>query len=811
MKPSRSILFSLILAWASFLLFPARSATATLLNPEGPTYDSHPSAVRLAEGSTWMAWHANHHGRDSVRARRIEAGGSPGPVHPVSDPTVRVNSPPHVAATRDALWVVWSAHTGDNRWEVRVRRFDKRQSQWAPSESISPSGEAALHPTVHGGEDGSELLVAWSGLTAGGFRIRARRWTPNNQWSETESFSGAGAEAFRPVLESTPDGRLLAIWDQYSTDDKSHSVQARVVHPGTGPIERISPPGVDSLTPTALSAPDGLHVAWLQKQDVIGGPGIVSQFHTLHVARRTPRGRWQTITTTEGQSAAAELTHGLMVNVRPGITATGGYLGRRTAPILVLEGEAVWLLWERKADHRASTPNAEGQLLGRRINKSGQWGEPVSLHRGRVDYRAIEGITADTDNQLTLLASKLPRNRRRLCELLAVDLRAATPFTPPDWTGWKPVGLPVKNELPARRTIQIEGAEYHLYWGDFHCHSGLTADAEGEHDELTWYARDRAKLDAVAFTNNDFLYDVPLTEYEFALNTLFARIASRPGRFVSLPGYEWTSRVPGIENAKLDDPANWTPPYGNRSYPNHRSVLYPHSGGPLLRHPEVGNDISVLNAAVQQAGGVTLTQHDRFQPSGHPVEVGMELTSGWGNYIRRRPELFHDPLGKAPRMGFVACGDSHRRAPGLSGALTGLYARELTPDAILDALRQRRCFATSGSRIFIDARANGAFMGAEVLAENGRPSLELRTAGTRPIRSAVLYRNGKIIASFESNQQEAGETRFTHEDSDLPPGTHWYYWEVRQDGEAPLRLPGNNATAHGHLAWSTPHWIRVPE
>ncbi len=342
-----------------------------------------------------------------------------------------------------------------------------------------------------------------------------------------------------------------------------------------------------------------------------------------------------------------------------------------------------------------------------------------------------------------------------------------------------------------------------------HCHNGLTADAEGEPDEQHFYARDRANLDVVVFTNNDF-YNVPLTQYDFELGNLFAKKFSdtagsgRP--FLSLPGYEWTSRIPGVATASLADSSNWLPPYQNRSYPNHRSVIYPANGGPLVHFTEVGNDIAKLNEAVLQAGGITLSQHPAFKLSGHPVEVGLELTSGWSNYIASKPALFYDSLNSGTKLGFTANGDTHRRAPGLSGAVTGIYAEELTADAILDALRNRRCFATMGARMFVDTRANEAIMGQQVNANDGCVTLSVQAIGTRPIVDAVLIRNGKEIHREPGNGTKDFTASFT--DEGLSPGTHWYYWRIRQSRDAPV-LPGNLMAAHGHLAWSTPHYVNV--
>ncbi|MFV1995604.1 MAG: DUF3604 domain-containing protein, partial [Verrucomicrobiales bacterium] len=151
--------------------------------------------------------------------------------------------------------------------------------------------------------------------------------------------------------------------------------------------------------------------------------------------------------------------------------------------------------------------------------------------------------------------------------------------------------------------------------------------------------------------------------------------------------------------------------------------------------------------------------------------------------------------------------DSHRRAPGLSGALTGIYARELTAESILEALRARRCFATDGSRVFMDARANNAFMGGEARVKTGAEvSLSLRVEGTRVIEAATLVRDGVEVRTFPGDGTK--QLAALHVDPELAPGDHWYYWRVISEGVAP-RLPGNVEVAFGKTAWSSPLFVVV--
>ncbi len=774
---------------------PNAMSVDVVINQEGTTYDSHPSAVTTSTGITWIAWHAYQGGSDRVLLRQVDAEGKTGPLHTASEAGT-VHGPPTVVLLDDgSVWVVFSAKL-NKRWQVLAREL--RDGQWRPVVVVSEHGSAAIMPAA-ASLSGRKMIVAWSSYREGRFQIQSRQFD-GKSWRTSIKISSGQSDAFRPTLAVDENGAAWIFWDHYN--GTLYNVQGRNLLPTLGAIEQVSPKDRHCLTPTALATKQGLCVAWLQKQDVIGGPGVISQWHTLQMAIRRVDG-WNTITDRLGDNVAAELTQGLVAKIEPKAVATGGYLGRRTAPVLLEHGDAIWLLWERKTDHRGSTPNVVGDLLGRPM-RNRVWNETVLLHSGHVDYHLSHPNRTEQGGRFVVLASDLPRNSRRIYHRLIANVTITEPFMQDEWTGWRGVELPIQQELTQRRTIQVGEKSYKLYWADMHCHSALTCDAEGEQDELTFYARDRARLDVVVFTNNDFLYGAPLTEYEYALGNYFASIYSRAGKFLSLPGYEWTSRIPREPTAKLSDPANWTTPYQNRSYPNHRTVVYPPASGPVVRFPEVANDIAILNSAVEQSGGITLTQHDAFLPSGHKVEVGMELTSGWRNYIARVPNLFHESLNKGTRLGFVANGDSHRRAPGLSGALTGIYAEELTPQSILEAMRQRRFYATNGSRIFIDARANGVMMGQDLVANDGKLTLKLHAIGTRPIVQAVLIRDGKEIQTFVSSGQK--ELNIEHHDDRLAPGAHWYYWRVSQEHAAPS-LPGNLMAAHGHVAWSTPHWI----
>jgi hypothetical protein len=342
--------------------------------------------------------------------------------------------------------------------------------------------------------------------------------------------------------------------------------------------------------------------------------------------------------------------------------------------------------------------------------------------------------------------------------------------------------------------VDLDGRRYHLYWGDLHVHSILTPDAEGEVDELMHFARDKAAIDVVVIQENDSnswsrkaFVDHRLNASEYALSIYYSRRYTEPGRFVALPGFEWSQRT-------ADD-----------DRPNHRTIMYAGPDTPIVRHTENNNDFDELCQVVAAAGGNMFTQHESFRLTGCTADTNIEVATGWSVYIRD-PRTIHAALSAGHRLGFVATSDGHRRNPGTGGGLTGIYATGLTPYAILDALRNRRVYATNGSRILIDARANGRFMGEDVRASD-TVNLEIRVAAPKPLARLVLLRDGAEIHVQPGAGLKQTRAAFT----DRPgPGFHWYYWRVELEGDFP-EYRGNAEVAEGTLAWSSPHRVTCAE
>ncbi len=99
----------------------------------------------------------------------------------------------------------------------------------------------------------------------------------------------------------------------------------------------------------------------------------------------------------------------------------------------------------------------------------------------------------------------------------------------------------------------------------------------------------------------------------------------------------------------------------------------------------------------------------KYAHDGH-LERSVEVHSSWGTF----EWILHDAFEKGFRVGVVCHSDDHKGRPGATmpgastfGAIGGLscyFMPELSRDALFEALRKRRHYGTTGTRLFLDVR-----------------------------------------------------------------------------------------------------------
>ena len=281
----------------------------------------------------------------------------------------------------------------------------------------------------------------------------------------------------------------------------------------------------------------------------------------------------------------------------------------------------------------------------------------------------------------------------------------------------------------------VESATLRRYWGDLHGQSGETIGM-GSAESYFRYARDLAFLDMVGHQGNDFQITDAFWQ---KLNRLTAQFDA-PGRFVCLPGYEWS---------------------GNTGMGGDRNIFFRHEGRPIRRSSHIlvqgetstkaiytadelfrtlqGEDAVVIAHVGGRYADISCAHDGR-------LERAVEVHSTWGTF----EWLLHDAFARGYRVGIVCHSDDHKGRPGATrpgastfgaiGGLTCYLMPELTRDALFEALRRRHHYGTTGTRLYLDVRGSFA---APVLAFAEDPQLaHAAQTGQTEAREALM---GDII------------------------------------------------------------------
>jgi len=247
----------------------------------------------------------------------------------------------------------------------------------------------------------------------------------------------------------------------------------------------------------------------------------------------------------------------------------------------------------------------------------------------------------------------------------------------------------------------VAAAPLRRYWADLHGQSGETIGM-GSAEDYFHYARDKAFVDMVGHQGNDFQITDAFWKRLNALTAAF----DAPGKFVCLPGYEWS---------------------GNTGMGGDRNIFFRREGRPIRRSSHILVEGQTSTDAIYTADKLfeALRGEDcrviahvggryadlKYAHDGH-TERTVEVHSSWGTF----EWLLHDAFEKGFRVGIVCHSDDHKGRPGATtpgastfGAIGGLscyFMPELTRDALFEALRTRRHYGTTGTRLFLDVRGS---------------------------------------------------------------------------------------------------------
>jgi len=248
----------------------------------------------------------------------------------------------------------------------------------------------------------------------------------------------------------------------------------------------------------------------------------------------------------------------------------------------------------------------------------------------------------------------------------------------------------------------VENTALLPYWGDLHGQSEETIGTNSARDFYD-FGRNKAFLDVCVHQGNDFQIT---TEFWEHLNELSAEF-NEDGRFTVFPGWEWS---------------------GNTGLGGDRNVLHMQEGRQIHRSSHaLVNDLSDVITDSNSAADLfqdlkgedcTVFAHiggryaDIKMAHDNQLERSVEVHSAWGTF----EWLIHDAFEQGYRVGILSNSDGHKGRPGAShpgatkfgsyGGLSCMLAPEHSRAGIMEALRKRHHYGTTGCRMALDARVH---------------------------------------------------------------------------------------------------------
>jgi len=340
-----------------------------------------------------------------------------------------------------------------------------------------------------------------------------------------------------------------------------------------------------------------------------------------------------------------------------------------------------------------------------------------------------------------------------------------------------------------------EPTEERLFFGEIH---GQTYDSigTGTLDEYFAWGRDVERLDFCASANHyGGRYEMGPELWQRVVDTSNGFYAA--GAYVTFVSYEW------------------------HGLGGHKNIYYRGSEGQFYPGwDEAYDDPEKLWQALAGQNVLTIPHHTKYggmtdwEYRNDEYQRLVEICSGWGISEEGGVHSVQHALAMGYRLGFIGGTDTHIGQPGHGSfnvnegrGLAAVYARELTREAIWDALHDRMCYATTGARIILHFDAGSYRMGQEISVEDGDPAMNRRSfhaavVGTDELERVEIVRNNRVVHSCDCDSETA-EVEWEDEENLAAtclaptfsydrPFSFYYLRAVQKDRER---------------AWSSPIWF----
>jgi len=796
-------------------------------------------SLASSNGVAWAVWLSREPGgREQVLSRRY--AGSWEPTLPVTPGPGKYESPCVSCLSDGSPVVIWVAIRGD-RWILEYSRYSGGKFS-KPVPVSSGSGRAA-NPSLVSAPDG-RAWVAWESYQDGMFWVRLSGYS-RGSWGEPVAVTSGDSNAYDPAVAVDPvSGRA---WIAYSAVDNQFERSVFLVDFDTktrrfGARVPVAIGGKLRNAPNRNSSPsvdcDREGRVWVAYER---DPG----------KRKSPNAACY-----QGDRECSVVCYwkGKLWAVSPGSAECGGkdvltgsedYL-----PTLARDGAGRMLLFSRVPRSKDTYPKGEMprtiyNFRASLLDPPKGWTAPSTLLTGndldigdicrpaaapagsdsvwiawQGDNIKYTGLFAKLDDFRPVESSiwvarvRLADDKVGLGQAKLEETSAGTP------TNLKAIKSGAMRGRPAvkRRVVEADGQKYTVIMGNLHEHTNtpsscmLPSNADGSYFDNYRHAIDMQGYDFEAITDHDFglYYDAA---WRKALRA--ADFYNTPPHFMTIPAYEFS-----FINTS----------WGKQYQPARGSqILYFGSDESAMRFtvqdarprcqldPET-NDLNKLLGMLHRLNikDAVLPPHQltdfysvtdwsivdpeyrtvmeifqvrgSYEYEGCPWQAKVHFTGDGGKADGYDTAWAQNALARGQRMGFIAAADHCSTGIGM----TVLMVKDLSRKGIIEALKARRCYATTGDKIFVDFRVNGHLMGQE-LKVDAPPRLTAEIQATAPIKHVVIFKNNKTLYETDAAQLNGLDHLKLDLVDDSFVENSYYYLRVVQDND--------------EIAWSSPIWV----
>ena len=375
-----------------------------------------------------------------------------------------------------------------------------------------------------------------------------------------------------------------------------------------------------------------------------------------------------------------------------------------------------------------------------------------------------------------------------------------------------------------------EDIQSQVYWGDTHIHTREFSDGMGTGADAFHYAKNVVLHDFAALgdhlnqRNNTFMEGRKDISYPYnkaiwkSLIDLCTEWTDK--KFSAIPAYEWSGR-----NYYVTTATKTKSPYESIS---DKVMLFPLESAmdaPLVDYSskegcfqhQLYEALKDEECAIISHTPISFVMGTSWTEVDNEMEKVVEIYSSHGssesmngNY---RPLVNNKKKGSVIwalnngfKLGFIGGGDDHYSHPGCpvrqykmknlvpilryKPGIAAIFSDMLDSKNLIQNLNQRKCYATTGERMWLKIKIDSALMGQNIEVHKS-PVIIVTVCGTNKLESVELLKNGKVVAIRVPTNDRV---KFAFEDPDLKKGDNAYFYvrATQFDGER---------------GWTSPIWV----